>query len=290
MTRLERGVRVGLGAIGVCSRYVETEVARHHVYDAVGRGALPTIVLLPGLSDAAPSLVPVLLRLRSCAQRVIIVESAGHGLSGTARGEYTVARHFRSITAVLDQLLDGPAVLAGNSLGGATAVHYALERPGDVCGLYLTSPAGAPLDDLARADIRRAFTMRTTADARAFLDRVFHRSPALAPLLARLILDRASSSAVADILRSMGDDDNTLPDKLASLTIPVTLVWGRSERLLPPSSLAYLRGHLPLHAVIAEPHGFGHCPHLDDPARLAGMIAAFARSLALDGESQVRSS
>jgi pimeloyl-ACP methyl ester carboxylesterase len=240
---------------------------------------LPTIVLLPGLSDAAPSLVPVLLRLRAEARRIIIVESAGHGLSGAARGEYSVARHFASLTAVLDQLLDGPAILAGNSLGGATALRYALDQPERVCGLYLTSPAGAPLDDLARDDIRRAFTMRTTADARAFLDRVFHRSPALAPVLARLILARASSAAVGDILRSMGNDDALL-EKLADLTIPLTLVWGRSERLLPPSSLAYLRGHLPAHAVVAEPDGFGHCPHLDDPARLARLITAFASSLA----------
>jgi pimeloyl-ACP methyl ester carboxylesterase len=282
-TRLERGIRLGLRAIGVCSRYVETEVARHHVYDAVGRGALPPIVLLPGLSDAAPSLVPVLLHLRGPARRVLIIESAGHGLSGTARGEYTVARHLTSMTAALDQLLDAPAVLAGNSLGGATALSYALERPTRVCGLYLTSPAGAPLDDVALDDIRRAFTMRTTADARAFLDRVFHRSPLLAPAFARLILARASSTAVGDILRSMSGD-HPLPENLADLTMPLTLVWGRSERLLPPSSLAYLRDHLPAHAVIAEPDGFGHCPHLDNPMRLARMIAAFASSLVSDNQ------
>jgi len=287
MSWLERAIRVGLRPLGVRSRYIETDVARHHVYDAGGGGALPPIVFLPGLSDSATSLLPVLLRVRRRARRVVIVESAGHGLSGAARGEYTVARHLASIAAVLDELLDEPAILAGNSLGGATAFRYAVDRPSRVCGLYLTSPAGAPMDETAREDIRRAFTMQTTVDARAFLDRVFHRAPALAPLLARLILARASSPAIADLLGSIGND-GALPDKLAGLTVPVTVVWGRSERLLPASSLAYWRDHLPAHAVFAEPDGFGHCPHLDDPARLARMIAAFATSLTPDFQSGTR--
>jgi pimeloyl-ACP methyl ester carboxylesterase len=53
-------------------------------------------------------------------------------------------------------------------------------------------------------------------------------------------------------------------------------VWGRSERILPPSALAYFRAHLPAHVEILEPEGFGHCPHLDNPKRLARAITEFA--------------
>ena len=63
---------------------------------------------------------------------------------------------------------------------------------------------------------------------------------------------------------------------LAALAMPILLLWGQSERLLPKSSLAYLRRHLPGHAIIEEPAGFGHCPHIDDPARLAARLVAFA--------------
>ena len=31
--------------------------------------------------------------------------------------------------------------------------------------------------------------------------------------------------------------------------------------------------------VVEEPVGFGHCPHLDDPARISDRILAFARSV-----------
>jgi pimeloyl-ACP methyl ester carboxylesterase len=60
--------------------------------------------------------------------------------------------------------------------------------------------------------------------------------------------------------------------------MPILLLWGQSERLLPRSSLAYFRHHLPRHAVIEEPVGFGHCPHLDDAARLAERLVEFAAS------------
>jgi pimeloyl-ACP methyl ester carboxylesterase len=51
--------------------------------------------------------------------------------------------------------------------------------------------------------------------------------------------------------------------------------------LLPASSLAYFRRHLPGHVVIEEPEGFGHCPHVDAPARLARRIVDFIASTQL---------
>ncbi len=276
MSRLHHVLRMGLQLFGVRSRYVETDVARHHVYDADGRGVLPPIVILPGLTDNAATFVPTLVHLRASARRVWIVESAGHGLSGPARGEYTTTRHLASVTAALDQLVDEPAVLVGNSLGGATALHYARVRPERVRALYLTSPGGAPCDDETCAFLRRAFTMRTADDARAFIELVFARPPRLAPLLARIVRAQAASPVVADILRTI-QHEHTRPEELACLTMPVTIVWGRSERVLPRTALDYFREHLPPHVTIVEPDGVGHCPHLDAPGRHAREVAEFAR-------------
>jgi len=272
---VERAVGGVLAARGYRSRRVETAIARHHAYDARGHGRLPPIVLLPGLADTAASLAPVLLALRGRARRVIVVEAAGHGRSGRARVPYTAERHFESTAAALDQLLDEPAVLVGNSLGGAAALYYAAERAPRVRGLLLTSPAGAVVDPAHVDEVRRAFAIRTLGDARAFVDRVVHRPvPLLAPLFARVVLARAASPAVRDILSG---DQHALPaDRLSRIRAPLMLVWGRSERLLPRASLDYFRTHLPAHAEVVEPDGLGHCPHLDDPARLVRMIVGFA--------------
>ena len=276
MSTADRAARAVLRATGVASRHVTTDVARHHVYDARGRGPLPPIVLLPGLSDTGASHAPLIWRLRPRVRRVVVVESAGHGLSGPARVPYTIERHLSSVAAALDQILDEPAVLVGNSLGGATALHYAATRPARVAGLYLTSPAGAALDDATVADLRRAFTIRTVADARTFLDRVLARPTPLAPVLARVLRARAGAPAIADLLADLGNHPGVPAADLGKLAVPVTVMWGRAERLLAPSALAFFRAHLPPHAVVVEPPGIGHCPHLDAPGRLAHLIAAFA--------------
>ena len=58
--------------------------------------------------------------------------------------------------------------------------------------------------------------------------------------------------------------------------MPTLLVWGRAERILPASGLAFFRAHLPPHARIEEPERCGHSPHLDRPAWLARTLVDFA--------------
>jgi pimeloyl-ACP methyl ester carboxylesterase len=210
---------------------------------------------------------------------VLIVESAGHGLSSQARGEHTVEVHFTALTAALDAVLDEPALLVGNSLGGATALRYAADRPGRVRGLFLTSPAGARYRDAELAAVRDAFRFGSVADARVFLHRVVHRPPPLAGALARVVYARSRSRGIADIVRDAGADHALAPDELARIDVPIRLVWGRSERLLPATALAYWKASLPAHATVVEPDGFGHCPHLDAPLRLARLIAGFGRAV-----------
>ncbi|HUQ05085.1 MAG TPA: alpha/beta hydrolase [Kofleriaceae bacterium] len=273
---VDRLVRVLARAGGVASREVDTGVVRHHAYVAPGRGRLPPIVWLHGLADSGTTFLPVMRRLRPHVHSVTILEAGGHGLSSAPRTEYTPAVHLASMTQALDMLIREPAILVGNSLGGSTALKYALARPERVRGLVLVSPAGAPLDDDATEQVRTAFALTTPDDARRFLDRVFVERPPLAGLLARKIAEQASRPAVRDILRTASSADAPTPDELGAITVPTWLLWGRAERLLPPSMLTYLRAHLPAHALVASPDGFGHCPHLDQPGRLARLILSFA--------------
>src|SRR5262249_57925854 len=53
--------------------------------------------------------------------------------------------------------LDEPAVLIGNSLGGALCLHAASVAPERVRAVVGLSPAGAPLLDAERESVRDAF-------------------------------------------------------------------------------------------------------------------------------------
>ena len=114
-------------------------------YVAEGSGTLPTTVLLHGLGSAATPFGPLLGRMRKHVRRIVAPDYPGHGFSENA-ARLTPEALFGSVTHALDALVDEPALVVGNSLGGAVALNYTISNPGKVRALVLVSPAGALTD------------------------------------------------------------------------------------------------------------------------------------------------
>src|SRR5262245_24309983 len=115
---VERAARHALNASGLRSRWVETRIARQHVYDAKGKGHLPTVVILHGISSAALPFAAVIQRLRPRVRRVLAPEAPGHGFSSAPKVPLSPQTLYEAMVELLDRELDEPAILAGNSLGG----------------------------------------------------------------------------------------------------------------------------------------------------------------------------
>jgi len=274
----ERLARFGMNVSGMASRWVEVDGMRVHVYDGAGGGDLPTTVMIHGLGSAGISFAGVISRLRPHVKRVIVPELPGHGLS-THPGNRPVTPELvlETITAALDKVVTEPVVVVGNSLGGAVAIDYAKRHPDQVRALVLVSPAGARLRDEEWKRLVEAFEVTGAAEARRFLGRIYDRPPWFLALVAHEFPDLLKRRAVRDILEHSTQDHSAHPDDLAALRMPILLLWGRSERLLPAEALAYFREHLPPSAVIEQPDGFAHSPQLEHPRRVADRIVAFAR-------------
>ena len=272
---LERGVRLGLRRSGVTTRFVSTPLGRLHVYDAPGRGT-GTIVLLHGISATAAPFAPLIAKLRRDAARVIAIDLPGHGFSDRTRTQLTPDLLFDTMTSAIDELVGSEKIaIVGNSLGGAVAARYAIRRPGSVARLILLSPGGAATSDAEWQALQATFRITSRREALAFVARVQDRPPLIARLVAHELVGRTRQPAVRDLLETTTPEDVIPAAELQALNMPILLWWGRSERLLPPSHLAWWRANLPRHAVIEEPDGIGHCPHLDDPPRVAARILAF---------------
>jgi pimeloyl-ACP methyl ester carboxylesterase len=274
----ERLARFGMNVSGMASRWVDAFGMRVHVYDGRGTGDLPTVVLIHGLGSAGISFAGVIARLRPHVRRIVVPELPGHGLS-THPGDRRVTPELvlDTISAALDSVVKEPVVVVGNSLGGAVAMDYAKRHPDQVRALVLVSPAGARLPEEEWKKLLEAFEVTGSAGARQFLGRIYDRPPCFLALVAPEFPDLLKRRAVRDILESSTSEHAAQPDDLAALKMPVLLLWGRSERLLPAEALAYFREHLPKTAVIEEPYGFAHSPQLEHPRRVADRIVAFAR-------------
>lgn len=275
---LDRAVRFALGRRGLASRTVTTSLGVVHAYDGAGAGDLPTMCILHGFGSAASAFAPLLLRLQPHARRVVAPEMIGHGFSEIPREELDSERLFGAMREALDQLLPEPSVVLGNSLGGALALRYAVARPERVSALILVSPAGAPMEHHELGGVKRDFSFDTHHDARRFLGRLYARPKWFAPLLAPDVKAHFDQGHLRDFLQNARVEDAVSEEQVRALPMPVLFVWGKEERVLPASGLDFFKRALPAHAEVVEPEGFAHCPHVDDPERLARYVLDFARA------------
>jgi pimeloyl-ACP methyl ester carboxylesterase len=107
-------------------------------------GAGPTVVWLGGFrSDMSGTKAQALAEWAARAGRAYIrFDYLGHGeSSGDFQAKGTITRWREDALAVLDELVEGPVVLVGSSMGGWIACLAAMARPDRVAGLLLIAPA-----------------------------------------------------------------------------------------------------------------------------------------------------
>ncbi|HET9412239.1 MAG TPA: alpha/beta hydrolase [Candidatus Saccharimonadales bacterium] len=277
----DRLARFVLRFYGYKSFFVETAIVKHHVYSFKDKGSLPPLYILHGGSDSAASYLPVLLRLRHKFSEVVVVEAGGHGLSGELKDPYTFDAHYSSTFTVLDKLIKkgGPAIIFGNSLGGLTALHYAVNSPDRVKGLFLTSPMGAPMTEEMLNDLRDIFTPADLKETAIFTNRVLHKPPLLgAYVVNRLTYIRITQPAIMDLIYATSTDDGISAQQLKAIKAPVFMICGRSDRIITHNACRFFKDNL-ANATIIRPNAVGHCPHIERPKFLANKVVEFATGL-----------
>mgnify|MGYP000891555135 CR=1 FL=1 len=134
-------------------------------------GAGPTVVWLGGFrSEMAATKADALADwARRSGRDFLRFDYFGHGVSDGDFSEGTITRWRADALAVIDELVDGPVVLVGSSMGGWIACLATMARPERVKALVLVAPAadfteklmGPSLTAEARAEIQeKGFWMR----------------------------------------------------------------------------------------------------------------------------------
>lgn len=143
-------------------RRVRTRGTTINVAEGPANG--PSLILLHGQASRWQDHRRVLRRLTE-RHHVIAIDVPGHGRSDRlALDEYTCVHVAALLADTIEQVADGPVLLAGHSSGGVLALAIAAARPKLVRGLLLEDP---PLfsSELPRGDNTTGAVLHRIADA-----------------------------------------------------------------------------------------------------------------------------
>lgn len=268
-----------LRRMGLESRMLPTDHGRVHALVGRGQGDLGTLVLLHGLSASAASFRNTIEHLLPHVSQIILPDMLGHGLSEAPSLGMNGHRVVRSMVQAIDQLSAEPAVVFGNSMGGYLSLRVAQTRPDSVRGVFVSSPAGAPMDpEKARAFMER-FRLGNLRDGLRLVDMGFASPPRSRLIYALGARKQFSSEPVIQLVSSLGAADMFEPSDFKSLDMPITFAWGREERVLLDEHREFFETHLPAHASRIHPEGWGHTPASEVPADLAKHLLGFMDGL-----------
>ncbi|MFH7241382.1 MAG: alpha/beta hydrolase [Spirulina sp.] len=215
------------------------------------------------------------------------IDLLGFGFSDRAQcPQLSPAAIKQHLHAFWQQQIQRPMVLVGASMGGAAAIDFALTYPEAVASLVLIDSAGfaagpamgnlmvPPLDSLATGFLRSAWVRRSISKS-AYFDKSFVTPDA--ELCAALHLDCPRwKEALIAFTKSGGY--NFLDDKIANITQPTLVIWGKQDRILGTRDAERFQ------QTISQSHlmwidDCGHVPHLEKPQDTATAIQTFLARL-----------
>ncbi|HVN76768.1 MAG TPA: alpha/beta fold hydrolase [Thermoanaerobaculaceae bacterium] len=258
--------RAALRTAGLRKVTVEAPVGRQTVFTG---GTGPLVVLLHGAGDGAGTwfkVVPELIR----AHRLVVPDLAGHGESAPRRGPIDLKDVIGGFEAAMDAVTPGEkAVLVGNSLGAWVAMVEAQRRPGRVAAVVCIDGGAIRGNNLSARVLPR-----TRDEARESVAQT--RDPGSAPVPDFVLDDivrQARTGPLARLAATASTMDRWILDeeRLRDLSVPVHLIWGRSDRLVPLEYAERMRANLPEPDLVVLDR-CGHVPQIECPDALLAAL------------------
>jgi len=270
----------------------------HVVETGAGSGGRP-LVLLHGITLSTLSWHYQLADL-SDRFRVLAVDHRGHGQSRAGTAAWSIDRLACDLVHVLEDLDLRHAVVVGHSMGGMTALRFAIDHPRvvaeRVAGMVLMSTAASPVHRLAAwKALTRVVTPRATRGL-ALAERArggLFPTNDLSHLVFRLGMGKGASPTLIELNRLMtaatpvsvwgellsGVIGFDVIDALHELTVPAVVFVGTADLLTPPAAARKLVDALPEARPLELFEGAGHMLMLERREEVNERIERFVASL-----------
>ncbi len=255
-------------------------------------GQGPVLVLLHGIAGSSRSWVPV-MELLDEDFTVIAPDLIGHGLSAKPVGDYSLGSFANWTRDLLDVMNIGQATIVGQSFGGGVALQFAYQFPERCERLVLIDSGG-----LGR-DVNWVLRLVTLPGSEVVMPVLFPPFVArlgdqVARLATRFGVDNATATELWESYRSLTDTETRRAfvrtirsvidpggqtvgagDRLyLAERIPVLIVWGERDRIIPASHAYEAKRAIP-HSRLEILPGVGHFPQVEQPAALAEIVRDF---------------
>jgi pimeloyl-ACP methyl ester carboxylesterase len=249
--------------------FIELDGCRTH-YRRGGRGA--PLLFLHG-AGGMPVVLPFMEKL---AQRfdVIVPDHPGYGQSDEPEWLENIHDVAYFYLDFLAQLKLERVALVGNSMGGWMALEIAVRNTSRIASIVLVSPAGIRAEGAEPADIFLLSPEDTV--------RLLYHDPKLAeerlaiPVTPESIdLGLKNRHTTARLAWEPRLHDPMLPKWLHRIDVPVSIVWGAQDRLLPVGMAHELKRLLP-RAELKIFERCGHLPHVEKMEEFCDYLVRFA--------------
>lgn len=272
-----------------------------HWVDFGGPTGVPPIVMVHGLGGSHLNWVRVARPLTE-RNRVIAIDLPGFGFSPAAGRRTTMPANAKVLDRFINEIVGGPVILMGNSMGGAITILESAANPRAVVAVVLVDPALPRPAEVPDPQVAVQFLMyavpgvgeafmdisRRSRTDRELVERVINlcfadprrSSPELMDAATELVSyrrrhmpsqDAAFLQAARSVVRA-GLRPRQFKNMMRSLAQPVLLIHGDRDRLVPVAA-----AHL---AAAANPkwdteiiHNVGHTPQLEHPEAVISAVS-----------------
>jgi len=233
--------------------------------------------------------------------RAVALDLHGFGLTPGTRATATVQRNTRLVDRFVREVTGTPVILVGNSMGGLISLMQTAAAPETVRGLVLIDPALPPprqtpdrqvsgqfllyaLPGLGELYVRAVMSRRPPEVAVRRLVELCFADPSRADpamLTAAIALaaerqrqERRNAAAFLAASRSLirvVSQRHRYWEMMASVRVPVLLIGGESDRLVPAAAMRQAAARNPRWETVLLP-GVGHTPQLEVPDSVIGTV------------------
>jgi pimeloyl-ACP methyl ester carboxylesterase len=267
----------------------QTEIDGRRVnYVDIGDGDMPPAVFVHGLGGCWQNWLENIPRLAQ-ERRCIALDLPGFSESEMPARKITISGYGETVVKLGRAAgLDEPVDVIGNSMGGFIAAEIGINHPEFARRIVLCSAAGISITNLRRRPVltaarisaamtnfviaRRESMMKRPGLRHAVLAYVFRHPTRIDADLAYHVMSGSGSPGFIPALDALTDYD--FRDRLEEVKVPVLLVWGEDDNLVPVADADEFERHIPnARKVILE--DTGHVAMLERPESFNDLVVEF---------------